>query len=399
MNRISNLQFFKLSVFFTFFITLASLGFAQAPEDDPELQRAKELISKSNYFDALPIIEKLVKKYPKDADLHAQLGIAIIVKAVSIVDPDKRRLEVQKAAGPLKKARALGTTDPLALDYLNYIETGVDLDAADPNNSPELNAAIREGEKYFAKGDFENARIAYEKALKIDPKSPEATLFIGDCYYGQKRYPQAIEWFRKAIEINPDMEPAHRFLADALALSGKTKEAIKEYAEAYIIRPSSRITRSAFFSAVENFGERTTNPSIEVPIKSTNGEIVIDETALNDSDGSINWLRFKEVRDKQLEEFAKVANGREFRSTVSEDVVGFRAVAEGLREELKKNPSLKLSQSLKNLLILDENDLLDVFTILVVHGADNSFEYEKFIDGNREKMIKFLVDYVAEEKL
>jgi tetratricopeptide (TPR) repeat protein len=49
----------------------------------------------------------------------------------------------------------------------------------------------------------EQARRAYQQALKLDPKSLDALSALGNLYVTMKDYPRALETFRKATELAP----------------------------------------------------------------------------------------------------------------------------------------------------------------------------------------------------
>ena len=56
---------------------------------------------------------------------------------------------------------------------------------------------------------FKRARNAFNDAIKINPKYPEAHYSIGSILYEQGKHEQALEAFRKAAEANPDYPSAY----------------------------------------------------------------------------------------------------------------------------------------------------------------------------------------------
>lgn len=376
-----------------------NLTLAQNPQQDKELDQAMSLIKAGRHIDALPLLEKLAPRYPNDAELQANFAIAILVNSVTMKDENLRKKEVFRAGEILKKAKKLGTENVLALHYLDLIEKGLEIDSVSSSSSKEVTDLIREGEGFFGRGEYDKAFLSYERAFKLDPRSYEAALFAGDCFYAQRKYKESEPWFAKAVAIDPNREAAFRFWGDALANQGKTKEALQKFAEAYIAEPGSRLVAESFFNAIKESGSRTSSPFIAVPAKKGESEIVIDPALLNENDGTTSWNRFTEIRKAQIEKFNKIANGRAFVSTVSEDVEAFKGVALAAKESLQKNKSLTLNKSLENLIKLDSLGMLDVYTILFIHGGSESPEYESFREKNRERMRKFLVEYFAEDKL
>ena len=90
-----------------------------------------------------------------------------------------------------------------------------------------------------------------------------------------------------------------------------------------------------------------------------------------------------------------VAKGRTFSSTVAEDVSCLKMVSLAFKQERDK--LLKPNKSLENLAKLDSLGMLDIYVILFIHGGDNSPEYETFREKHRERMLKFLIEYFADE--
>lgn len=391
----------KLRVISLAAIIISTVGFvlAQTSQPDKELAQALSLMKANRQIDALPLLEKVAPRYPNDGELQAHFAVAIIVNSVTIKDDNLRKKEVFRAGEVLRKAQKLGTENIRALFYLDLIKKGLDIDSVWESSSKEVENLIREGEGFFGRGEYDKAFQAYESAFKLDPKSYDAALFAGDCFYAQKKYKESEPWFAKAVALNSNREAAFRFWGDALVNQGKTKEALSKFADAYIAESNSRLVSESFFGAVKEHGSRTTSPLIVIPAKKNETEIVIDQVQLEDFDGTTSWNRFTEIRKAQIEKFNKVANGRAFVSTVSEDVEALKSVAAAAKTVGQKNKSLTLSKSLENLIKLDALGMLDIYTIFFIHGGENSPEYGDFREKNRDRMRKFLVEYVAEDKL
>src|SRR6185503_13678774 len=141
-------------------------------------------------------------------------------------------------------------------------------------------AAMREGEEAYSRGELDKAIKAYQRALQLDPKLYLSALFIGDMYF-KKGYQdtdartreedlnKAGEWFTRAIAIDENIETAHRYWGDALMLQGRKKEAMLKFIDAIIAEPG---TRSAYVG-LSQWGQRTSvsmaHPRIDVPVKVT----------------------------------------------------------------------------------------------------------------------------------
>lgn len=70
--------------------------------------------------------------------------------------------------------------------------------------SDKLHEQLDLGQKYLAEADYENALIAFEKAIEIDDKSVEAYLGAADAYIGLNDFENAAGVVSKAMEVNTD---------------------------------------------------------------------------------------------------------------------------------------------------------------------------------------------------
>jgi tetratricopeptide (TPR) repeat protein len=384
-------------LFFAAVLLFTGFAFSQTLETDKEYSQAMEFVRQNRRIDALPLFEKLAIKYPKDAEIQANLAISILANSVVLKDEKSRNLEVDRGTEILRKAKKLGTENILALHYLEKIDEGLDIGIGFDASSKEVEDALREGEGFFGKGEYEKAFQAYQKAYKLDPKNYDSALFSGDCFYAQSKFAESEIWFSKATVINPNREQAFRFWGDALANQNKGREALEKYANAYIAEPNSQLVFNSWIEGVKKFGFRRTSPFVMIPVDKNVEEITIDTAKLSPEDGSLAWNTFTQIRKKQIDVFTKVANGREFVSTVSEDVECFKGVVQAAKANLQKDKSLQLNKNLENLIKLDALDMLDIYTILFFHGGDNSKGYKAFREKHRERMIRFLIDYFADD--
>ena len=64
-----------------------------------------------------------------------------------------------------------------------------------------LTEQLEMGEKYLAELDYENAIVAYEIAIQIDPKCEEAYIQLAEAYVAIGNVDKAIENLKKGIEL------------------------------------------------------------------------------------------------------------------------------------------------------------------------------------------------------
>src|SRR5262245_20664742 len=232
-------------------IMLALVTIAAAQTQDPaERQHAIDVYNSQNMVAALPLLEKVALAYPDDPVVLSRLGFALYSNSVEEKNPAIRQKMRDRARSVLLKSLSLGDDSNLTKMVLDAL-SGPDKSQIPFSNIQTAEAAIREGEAAFVRGDMDQAIAAYKRALEADPGLYDAALYAGDAEF-KKGYnstdPQlrsdhfnaAGVWFGKAIAINPDRETAYRYWGDALDAQGRTNDARDKFVEAIITDPYSR---------------------------------------------------------------------------------------------------------------------------------------------------------------
>lgn len=379
------------------FLTVNS-NFAQTnSQNDEELMQTMNLVEQNRYIDALPLLEKVALRYPKNAELMAHYGIAVLTNLVTLKDADAKAGERKRAAEILTKAKELGTRNQIALHYLDGLsDEDSELDSVSSTTSKEAEDLIREGEAFFGRGEYDKAFVLYEKAYKSDPKSYEAALFAGDCFYAQKKYAEAETWFAKAVAINPNREQALRFWGDALLGQGKPKEALLKFADAVIAEPNSRLAWSQLTKWIRENGSRKTSAIVYPPSNKdkVSSFIEVDSALLKADDGTINWKKYS--GDPNTRRGKMSSDGMTFtliHPPIDADIKALEAVVAGVKADTKAGKIKTLHNGLVNLVQLDEMKLIDVYVLMVMHGGDKCHEFKEFREKNRERMRQFFVEY------
>jgi tetratricopeptide (TPR) repeat protein len=370
----------------TFFALLTAPPIsAQDEEIDPDREEAVRLINENKYLEALPILEKIILSYPNDADLWAHFGIAIISNSIILETPEERKEEQARAVKALKRAQQLGTDNLRALDLLDQFEDADGTDnfmAADP----EVEKALREGEAFFGRGEYEDAYKAYERAHKLDPKNYEAALFMGDCFYARKMYKEAEPWFAMAAALDPDREMAHRFWGDALLEQKKFREAREKFIDAAIADPYGRMSWSSLNQWAETSGGSFGFYEVVPPGNEVGGTIVVDEKLLRTEDGTIHWREYSRTRNR-LEPGAEVP-------TFKTDIAAWKSVAAAFRKDLKEGRVRYPDAGLVKLLRIDDEGLVEVYVLLQRPYPHFSDYYPEFKKNNRAKIRDFIIRYI-----
>ncbi|SFM66643.1 tetratricopeptide repeat protein [Thermodesulforhabdus norvegica] len=92
-----------------------------------------------------------------------------------------------------------------------------------------------EGEDFFRRGLFDEARKAFEKALELDPYYPEALCSMSRLLWREGRYREAAECVQKALEIDSDDPNVIRRCAELFIAAGQKNDAV-DVVRAYIER-------------------------------------------------------------------------------------------------------------------------------------------------------------------
>jgi tetratricopeptide (TPR) repeat protein len=84
---------------------------------------------------------------------------------------------------------------------------------------------------------LDQAKKQYERALKLNPKYPEAINNLGTVYYARKSYRRAIGYYRKALVQTPNSGSILSNLGTAFFARKKYKEAFETYQKALALDP------------------------------------------------------------------------------------------------------------------------------------------------------------------
>lgn len=385
--------------FVVVWVAMISLSLTAAAQNKPsdigvERSRAMALVSENRYLDAYPLLEKLSVLLPNDTEIITHFGIAIAARSVTLSDPAVRKAERKRAYEILSKAEKLGTENVMALNLLDQL----DPDGGDNDNfttrNPEAEAALREGESFFGRGEYPKARAAYERAYKIDPKIYEAALFIGDTYYAEKRYAESEPWFARAVAIDRDRELAYRFWGDALMYQNKLKEATEKFIDAFVADPYSRYSWDSIDKLTRKQGKQFNVLTVIPPGNEPLAELVIKPDLLSETDGTKHWVKYNEMRDQwKRETFKKTFPGEVYRDSLQEKAAALKAVAISAAAAIKSGSVKNPHHSIVNVVLLHEKGMVEPYILFLIPNNDIAGDYETYREKNRERLRQFLVEY------
>jgi tetratricopeptide (TPR) repeat protein len=404
------------AVSFTAWIILAlfaaaSPAVAQNSAYQTKRARAFELYKQNKFLEALPVFEELAGENSQDGEVLMYAGFVAFASAETARDAEAKRKAGSTARDYFLAAQKLGFESVLSKSMLQSIALDGMIAANTFTNHIEAEKTMHQAEEAFVKGDFKKALEAYQKALQLDPNLYEAALFAGDVYYKSDNPQKAAEWFAKAIKIDPNRETAYRYWGDSLAKEGKETEAREKYIDAFVAEPYSKFARANFITWAKKNGITLANPAINIPTSVSaagngNTNITLDPSVMtkDKKDGSSAWLYYGITRaawtmpgknGKLSERFAKAyPNETKYRHSLAEETDALRQVLSFLDKDIKNKKVENLDVSLANLKKLGDGGLLESYILLTRMDEGLFRDYKPYLAANREKLRRYVVEYI-----
>ena len=401
--------FLNAGLVFVALLLFAAGAFAR-PQDPAERQKAIDLYESNNFTAALPLLEKVAAANPNDSVILSKLGFALYATTAVEKDPASRQKLRDRAKATLLRARSLGDNSNLTTMVIDA------LSSPDPTEVPFSNiqaaeAAIREGEAAFVKGDLDKALAAYKRALESDPHLYDAALYAGDVefkkasnstdpQYRGDHFDASGTWFAKAIAIDANRETAFRYWGDALDAQGKTEQARDKFVDAIVAEPYGRRA----YVGLTQWGDRHKvtlgHPRIDPPNSTSTQDgkttLSIDPKTLNSNDGSNEWLMYDLTRIawKQSDFFKNYPDEKVYRHSLKEEAAALRMVAEAAAKDLKSGKVKTLEVSLDNLVRVNDAGLLEPYILFAHADQGIARDYAAYRTANRDKLGRYWVEVV-----
>ena len=110
------------------------------------------------------------------------------------------------------------------------------------------------GIAYHQLGDMNNARKAYERAIRFDKKYADAINNVGTVFYAEKKYRTAISRYEKALRYAPDSASIWSNLGTAWYARGKFELMTQAYTKALQLDPDVFEKHSAVGTRMQDRG-------------------------------------------------------------------------------------------------------------------------------------------------
>lgn len=379
-------------------LTQAFFVSAQTGAELDELKaKAASLIDEQKFTEALPILEKVAKADPKDADMQFFLGFALLGQSKNEANAETAKSFRARARAAFVKAKELGVAEPI----IDALIQGIPPDGGEEpgySQNKEANEFMNQGEKAFTNGKLDEAFEFYQKALKLDPKLYEAALYSGDVNTQKGNFEQAEIWYQKAIAINPNRETAYRYSATPLMRQRKIEQARDRYIEAFITEPYSRSAAAGLIQWGQATGTPLGHPKFDIPEFTVGADGKAKSTITMNSltdDGSMAWIGYTATRSEWLEKkFVKTYPAEKtYRHSLQEEAEALRSVIK-IAKELKGKKQ-KLNPQFETLMKLDQEGLLESYILLGIPDQGIAEDHPAYLQNNRAKLRQYVVKYVV----
>ena len=186
---------------------------------------------------------------PKEAEFYFALGAAYSKEGENAEAVRWYEEALTRHPNEPRVLRALATTLLSAGDLATAAE--VDERATVLSDTKTLTDL---GNIYLRKGDLEKARVAFGKALAIDPELPDAETSLGLVCMQSGDMLGAVRAFKAAINLQPDLAESQDDLAIVLARQGKYEEASFHFQKAVESGPTLVQVRKNYGIFLANTG-------------------------------------------------------------------------------------------------------------------------------------------------
>lgn len=359
-------------------------------------QRAITLFNQGKRLEALPLLEDLARKDPKDSEVLVALAASLVDQAATVADASAAAKERFRARDLLQKAWRLGNTSPLEENLRQLLEELPASGAIKFSDNPAIEQAMSAGEAAFARREFDEALKDYSKALELEPTNYTATLFTANAYDKEKDFTKAAEWYERAMRIDPNVETAYRYYADILAKQGDMAKARAMLIQAAVAEPYNKIVWREIraWAIINKTAFNIVVVGIPMPPKED------PAAAHGPVDLSSAWRAYYAVKSewKKGGRFAKqFTQEAEYRHSLPEESEALTAAAtvlQKLQAEPKTEKLVLDNPSATILLKLQEASLIDPYVLFSLGDEGIAKDFVAYRTKNRSKLEIYMDKFV-----
>lgn len=172
--------------------------------------------------------------------IEAAACLAVVVSAFSsAAEPTEAGGERLPYRGSVGTVRAMEPAPPLA-----PVPLKVPADAKPPVQTAIVEKIGAEGIEAFQGGNFEGAREAYQRVLKIEPDNLPALVNLGATEYRLGNSAEAEQLLRRSLQIKPDNPTAWLNLGILYLERGEPMRSLAAVAQAVVHAPDDPVARN-----------------------------------------------------------------------------------------------------------------------------------------------------------
>jgi tetratricopeptide (TPR) repeat protein len=364
--------------------------------DQGARQKAMALFNEGKRLEALPLLEELARKNPKDGEVLVALAASLVEHAATLADADAAAEERFRARALLQKAWAMGNPSPLAENLRQLLEELPANGAIKFSDNPEVQKVMSAGEAAFARREFDEALKDYAKALELEPANYSAALFTANTYDKKNDFAKAAEWYERSIRMDSNVETAYRYFADMLAKQGDMAKARSMLIHAAVAEPYNKMVWREIraWAIINKTAFNIVVVGIPMPPKND-----LSAGEKESAELSSAWRAYYSVKSewKKGGRFAmQFPQEAEYRHSLPEESEALTAAARVL-EQLKANP--KTAKSVADnpaalLLKLHEAGLIDPYVLFSLGDDGIAKNYIAYRAKNRDKLETYMDKFV-----
>jgi tetratricopeptide (TPR) repeat protein len=388
---------------------------------DAERAQADQLYLARKPIEALPLYEDLCRQDPTIAVFAERHAGGLLAKMATVDDPKQKQAILAEAIKELNRAESLGDNSPWVEGLLGSLaKTPIGVITAGPTGglpltvgyiyggTPQAQALEQQGESAFGHNDLPSALKFYLAAGAADPTWYMPALYSGDVYYRLKDVNNAGICFAKAIAIDPDRETAYRYWGDALMHAGDNGGARVKFEQGIAAEPYGRsafngLRQWALMTHVSIVAPQVLRPDFSKPADA--------DLATESGDGHNSWLVYKQTRlahdphvifnqwimagsTPATPQLNFVPSG--YVHTLAEEVDAITAMLADVKKKLASGAVTqeKLEPGIKNLLVLEKDNMLEPFILLSFNDAGIRHGYPEYRAAHRDRVVQYIDRYM-----
>ncbi len=223
---------------------------ASNPYDiDAQALEAVSLAKQHKLAPAQTRLDKLLKEYPNNADLHYAQGLVYMMRQTS------SDVDYIKQSKDLTKNAIREFVEAVNLDnnhYEAYNAMGVaTLKLGNRKDAQELFQVAAQIKSDFApaydnlgnvallENNLDKAEEYFKQSLKYNSHNPTSMYHLGQVEAKRKNYSQALTWINHSLHINPNSSPALNLQGELYLRQGNQAAAINSFKKAVAVKPEN----------------------------------------------------------------------------------------------------------------------------------------------------------------